>query len=313
MKLIVMIPAYNEEETISKVIKEIPRQMEGIDKIEVLVINDGSKDHTVKVAAEAGADYIISQKGNQGLALTFRKGLEECLKKGADIIVNTDADFQYNQSQIPDIINPILKEQADIVLGSRFLGNIEYMPLQKRIGNIMATRITRAASGYPVTDAQTGFRAFTREAALKMNIMSNYTYVQETIIQATNHNLTIVEVPIEFRRRDGNSRLMSSAFNYATRAANTILRTYRDYEPMKVFGSISLLLFLISGYLVGRVLYKYFTENHVTPSITYTISIIILCITGLQVFVFGILADMLTSQRIRQEEILYRLKKIEME
>lgn len=234
MKLIVTIPAYNEEKTIDKVIKEIPRQISGIETIEVLVINDGSTDNTVEVAKEAGADHIITLKENQGLAFAFRTGLEEALKKGADIIVNTDADFQYNQQQIPDLIKPILEEKADIVLGSRFSGNIEHMVLGKRIGNIIATRITSMASGYPVSDAQTGFRAFSRDAALRMAIFSDYTYVQETIMQAVNHNLTLVEIPVDFRKREGTSRLMTGIFNYAKRAASTILRTYRDYNPLVI-------------------------------------------------------------------------------
>jgi len=208
MKLIVTIPAYNEENTINKVIRETPRQIYGIDSVEVLVINDGSKDNTVKVAKDAGADHIINQNENQGLAFAFRTGLEEALIRGADIIVNTDADFQYNQQQIPDLIKPVLEGKADIVLGSRFSGHIEHMAPQKRLGNILATCVTRMASGYPVTDARTGFRAFSRDAALRMNILYDYTYVQETIIQAVDHNLTMVEIPIEVRKCEGDSILI---------------------------------------------------------------------------------------------------------
>ena len=166
MKLVVMIPAYNEEETIGKVIKEIPRDIEGAEEVAVLVINDGSTDNTVEAAKKAGADKIISFKENKGLAPAFRMGLETALMMGADIVVNTDADFQYNQTQIPDLIKPIIDEEADVVLGSRFNGWIEHMPTKKRVGNKLATWITRVASGYPVSDAQTGFRAFSRDAAL---------------------------------------------------------------------------------------------------------------------------------------------------
>lgn len=308
-----MIPAYNEEKTIEKVIREIPRQIKGIHKVEVLVVNDGSTDSTVKVALEAGADYIVSQKENLGLALAFRKGLEACLERGADIIVNTDADFQYDQSQIPDLIAPILQDKADIVLGSRFRGHIEYMSPQKKIGNILATRVTRMASGYPVTDAQTGFRAFTRDAALRMNILADYTYVQETIMQAVNHNLTLVEIPIEFRKREGNSRLMSGVFHYAQRATAVILRTYRDYEPMKVFASIGFMFLFIAVLSGATAIAQYFTTRAVVPNISYAILTTMLCLTGLQILVFGMIADTLKYQRIREEEILYRLKKIEME
>ena len=310
MKLIVTIPAYNEENTIDKVIREIPRQIDGIDLVEVLVINDGSTDNTVKVAKDAGADHIISQKENQGLAFAFRTGLEEALKRSADIIVNTDADFQYNQQQIPDLVNPILESKADIVLGSRFSGYIEHMVPQKKIGNIIATRVTRMASGFPVTDAQTGFRAFSRDAALRMNILSDYTYVQETIMQAVGHNLTMVEIPIEFRKREGSSRLMSGVFNYAKRAASTILRTYRDYNPLKVFASIGL-LFIIAAIATGaRVLVHYLQTGMVTPYLPSAVLTTILGIMGVQIFVFGLIADMLKTQRQIGEEVLYRLKKM---
>jgi glycosyltransferase involved in cell wall biosynthesis len=313
MKLIVTIPAYNEEKTIDKVIKEIPRQISGIETIEVLVVNDGSTDNTVKVAKEAGADHIITLKENQGLAFAFRTGLEEALKRGADIIVNTDADFQYNQQQIPDLVKPVLEHKADIVLGSRFSGHIEHMSSQKRIGNIIATRVTRMASGYPVTDAQTGFRAFSRDAALRMNILSDYTYVQETIMQAVNHNLTMVEIPIDFRRRDGNSRLMSGVFNYAKRAASTIMRTYRDYEPLKVFGLIGL-VFMFAGMVTGvRVFIHYLQTGMVTPYLPSAVLTVILGIIGVQIIVFGLIADMLKTQRAIGEEVLYRLKKMKFE
>ena len=313
MKLIVTIPAYNEEKTIDKVIKEIPRQISGIETIEVLVVNDGSTDNTVKVAKEAGADHIITLKENRGLAFAFRTGLEEALKRGADIIVNTDADFQYNQQQIPDLVKPVLEHKADIVLGSRFSGHIEHMSSQKRIGNIIATRVTRMASGYPVTDAQTGFRAFSRDAALRMNILSDYTYVQETIMQAVNHNLTMVEIPIDFRRRDGNSRLMSGVFNYAKRAASTIMRTYRDYEPLKVFGLIGL-VFMFAGMVTGvRVFIHYLQTGMVTPYLPSAVLTVILGIIGVQIIVFGLIADMLKTQRAIGEEVLYRLKKMKFE
>jgi len=199
MKLVVMIPAYNEEETIGSVIREIPRDC--CEQVEVLVINDGSTDNTVEEARKAGADRIVSFKKNRGLAPAFRAGLETALEMGADIIVNTDGDGQYNGKQIPDLIKPILDGRADFVLGSRTKGRIEYMPLQKKIGNRIATFVTRHVSGLPVSDAQSGFRAFTRDAAMHLNVMSDYTYVQETLMQAANSRMAYAEVPIEFRKR----------------------------------------------------------------------------------------------------------------
>ncbi len=313
MKLIVTIPAYNEEKTIGNVIKEIPRNVDGVDEVEILVINDGSTDETVIVSKEAGADYIIDLKENKGLAFAFRTGLEEALKKGADLIVNTDGDFQYNQNQVKDLIKPILENKADIVLGSRFKGNIEHMVFQKKLGNQVATAITRKTSGYPVSDAQTGFRAFSREAALRMNVLSNYTYVQETIMQAVNHKLTITEIPIDFRMRDGSSRLMKGVFHYASRASSTILRTYRDYQPLKVFSGIGIFLFLVGSFLGIGVLYHYFRTGMVSPHLPSAVLATLLWLLGSQFLVFGLLADMLKNQRIVQDEILYRIKKIKFE
>jgi glycosyltransferase involved in cell wall biosynthesis len=311
MKLIITIPAYNEENTIDKVIREVPREIDGIDSVEVLVINDGSTDNTVPVANDAGADHIVTLKENQGLAFAFKTGLDTALRLGADIIVNTDADFQYNQQQIPDLIKPILDGRADIVLGSRFKGHIEHMVLQKKIGNMIATWVTRRASGYPVSDAQTGFRAFTRDAALRMNILSDYTYVQETIMQAVNHNLTMVEIPIDFRKREGESRLMSGVLNYAKRAASTILRTYRDYQPLKAFASIGLIFILIGAGTGMRVMVHYLTTGMVTPYLPSAVLTTIMWIVGLQIIVFGLIADMLKTQRQIQEELLYKMKRIE--
>ena len=311
MKLVVTIPAYNEENTIGKVIKEVPREIEGIEKVEVLVINDGSTDNTVRVAKEAGADRIVGFKENKGLAPAFRLGLETALEMGADIIVNTDADFQYDQKQIPDLIRPILDGEADIVLGSRFKGWIEHMPIQKRIGNKIATWVTRIASGYPVSDAQTGFRAFTRETALRLNIMSDYTYVQETILQAVNNGMVIKEIPVNFRKREGKSRLISNIFSYAKRGAPIILRTYRDYNPLKVFSLIGGIITLL-GLLMGlRVLVHYFKTGMVTPYLPSAVLTVVLLVVGLQVIILGLIADMIKTQKKLQEEILYRLKKIE--
>jgi len=311
MKLVVMIPAYNEEETIGKVIEEIPGEIEGIDEVEVLVINDGSTDNTVKVVKEAGADKIISFKENKGLAPAFKMGLETALAMGADIIVNTDADFQYNQTQIPNLIKPILDGEADIVLGSRFEGWIEHMPAQKRMGNRLATWVTKIASGYPVTDAQTGFRAFSSDAALRLNVMSDYTYVQETILQAVNNGLVIKEIPVDFRRREGESRLISSVFGYARRAASVIVMTYRDYKPLKVFSMIGGVVILF-GFLTGfKVLVHYLNTGKVTPYLPSAVLTTVLLIVGFQILVFGLVADMIKNQRRVQDEILYRVKKKE--
>jgi len=310
MKLVVMIPAYNEEETINSVIREIPRDC--CDLVEVLVINDGSTDNTVEEAKNAGADRIVSFKKNRGLAPAFRAGLETALEMGADIIVNTDGDGQYNGKQIPDLIKPIMDGRADFVLGSRTKGRIEYMPLQKRIGNRIATFVTRQVSGLPISDAQSGFRAFTRDAAMHLNVMSNYTYVQETLMQAANSGMVYEEVPIEFRKRTGGqSRLISNIFKYAKRAGTTIVKTYRDYQPLKTFSMLGL-IFLVVGLIFGfKVLYHFLQTGTVGLELPSAVLTVLLLIIGVQTIVLGLLADMLKTHRNIQDEILYRLKSIE--
>lgn len=318
MKLVVTIPAYNEEKTISDVIKEIrelkPEDFEGrISDIKIVVVNDGSNDNTAKVAKDAGADVVVSFRRNRGLARAFGQGIETALELGADIIVNIDADDQYDAKEIPKLVNPILDGEADIVLGSRFEGWIEYMPPQKRIGNKIATWVTRIVSGFPTSDAQTGFRAFSRDAAMKLHVLGDYTYVQETIIQANQHGLKIVEVPITFRKRkgDGQSRLISNIFGYAKRAGMIILRSYRDYNPLKVFGLIGG-VFIAGGLYFGwRVLSYYFATGGVSGRLPSAVLATLLLIVGVQTLVLGLLADMLRSQRMLLDDALYRLKELE--
>jgi glycosyltransferase involved in cell wall biosynthesis len=311
MKLVVMIPSYNEEETIASVIREIPRSIPGVDTVEVLVINDGSTDRTVEEARRAGADTVISFKKNKGLAPGFRAGLETALSMGADIIVNTDADGQYDGTEIPKLIRPILDNKADFVLGSRTKGTIEEMPLQKTIGNRMATWVTRQVSGLPVSDGQSGFRAFTRDAAMRLNVMSDYTYVQETLIQAANLGLVYTEVPILFRKRTGgSSRLISNIFNYAKRAGLTILRSYRDYQPLRTFLVIGLVL-VVLGTIVGLRPLLYYLSTWTLAYFGSAILSILLLIVGFNVIALGLIADMLKTQRKIQDELLYRLKLVE--
>ena len=307
----VVIPAFNEEKTIATVIGAIPR--DALDEVQVLVIDDGSADGTVSQAKRAGADRVISFDRNRGLAVAFRKGLEEALSMGADIVVNIDADGQYESKEIPSLIRPIVEGYADLVLGSRFKGWIEDMPVGKRIGNLLATKATSVASGLAISDSQTGFRAFSREAALKLNILSDYTYVQETIIQAARKGLRIVEVPCIFRKREGRSRLISSIFDYAWRAGLTVLRTYRDYKPLRAFLFIGGLLFSL-GVIIGlRVLIHFFVTGTVTPYLPSAVLTAVLLIVGFQVIVLGLIADMIGGNRRLMEEILYKLRKRELE
>jgi glycosyltransferase involved in cell wall biosynthesis len=306
-KLVVMIPAYNEEKTIGKVIKEIPRKIKGF-KVKVLVINDGSTDKTVKVSKKAGADKIVTNKMNLGLAKSFRKGLETALKMKADIIVNIDADGQYNAKEIPKLIRPIMEEKADMVLGWRDVVKLDHMPVRKKIGNRIATLVTGMITDIPVIDAQTGFRAFSRECAMKMNLKGHYTYVQETIFQAKYKDLKIEQVPVDFRRRDGDSRLISNIFRYATRAGGTIIRTYRDYEPFKVFLAVGGVIGLVGFGFGLRVLVHFLQTGLVTPYVPSAILASMLMMIGFQVVIFGLLAEMIKDNRETLDELLFRVK-----
>ncbi|MFH1256294.1 MAG: glycosyltransferase family 2 protein [Candidatus Diapherotrites archaeon] len=313
MKLVVMIPAYNEENSLPLVIKEIPRKIEGIAKVEVLVIDDGCSDKTVEVALKAGADRIIHHTRNKGLAPSFSDGLEEALRMGADIIVNTDADFQYNQAEIPRIIKPIMDKKADIVLTDRNVSSLPHMPFGKKLGNALSSWVTRRVSGFPVHDAQSGYRAFSKEAALKLNVLADYTYVQETIIQANYKKLKIVQVPCEFRKRQGKSRLIANIFNYAKRAGMTIITTYTQYKPLKVFLAIGGTLFLLGLMLGLTVIRNYLTTGQVSPHLPTAILSGFLIIIGFQVALLGIIADTIKANRMVQEQILYKMKKHEID
>lgn len=307
MKLIVTIPAYNEEKTIAEVIESVPKKIQGIDKIEILVVDDGSSDDTAKIAESKGV-LVIKHMQNQGLAKTFDDALNKAVEMGADIIVNTDADNQYDQKEIPKLVEPILNNEADMVLGSRFKGKIEYMPLQKKLGNRFATFVVNFVSNAKVSDAQTGFRAFSRDAAMQLNVQSNYTYTQETIIQAMFKGLKIAEVPVEFRKREGKSRLISNIGIYAMRAGLTILRSYLAYKPLKFFGGLGL-LFILAGLVSGfRVFIHYLNTGLVSPYIPTALLSTFFLIVGVQIIVIGLLADVSKQNRIMQERMLYELR-----
>jgi glycosyltransferase involved in cell wall biosynthesis len=276
----------------------------------VIVINDGSRDRTVEVAKEAGADKIVQFPTNKGLAIAFKEGLNAAIDNGADIIVNIDADGQYNALEIPKLIAPILEGKAEIVLGSRFLGTIEHMVPQKMIGNKIASLVVSMAIGRKISDCQTGFRAFSREAAMRLVINTGYTYTQETIVQAAHKRLCMVEIPVEFRRRrGGKSRLISSVFRYARNSFVTLLRTYTLYNPLFTFACIGGFLFL-SGLALGfRVLIHFIRTGMVNPYLPTALLSSVLAIIGFQVILIGLIADISHQNRHVTEEILFRMRK----
>ena len=290
MKVVVTIPAFNEEKTIAKVVKNIKEIMSRTNYAShVLVVDDGSSDNTAKVAKAAGA-IVYSHPKNYGLAETFRTEISKSFGLKPDIIVHIDADSQYQPKEIPKLLEEI-KKGNDLVLGSRFKGRIEEMPLIKRLGNIAFSKVLSQIVGLKISDAQTGFRAFTREVAESIEITSNHTYTQEQIIRAVRNKFRINEVPIYFAKRDGKSRLISNPLGYAVRAWINIIRIYRDYEPLKFFGVIGSLIFGF-GFLVGLYLvYLHLTSGIVGHLALMMLDIIILSI-GLQIIIFGFIADM---------------------
>jgi glycosyltransferase involved in cell wall biosynthesis len=313
LKLIVQIPAYNEQDSIGEVIKSIPRKIPGISEVRVLVIDDGSQDKTIEEAKKAGADYIISNVGNKGLAYTFQRGINEALKLGADIIVNTDADNQYNQKEIPKIVQPILEEKADLVSGNRNFTNLKHMPGIKKFGNSAGTRIVSLGSGIKLDDVSSGFRAFSRETALRLFVTATHTYTHETLIQAARNKLKILEVPIEFKKRQyGESRLITSKWGHTKKTLSTMIRSSLNYQPLKIFSNFGLILILIGLLLYFRWIFlMYIIVDHGDHIQSLLIGAILIIFGGLSVFL-GFIADMLSANRRYLEEILYRVRKAEL-
>ncbi|PIY97339.1 MAG: glycosyl transferase [Candidatus Kerfeldbacteria bacterium CG_4_10_14_0_8_um_filter_42_10] len=311
MKLIVTIPAYNEEQNIADVIKEIPRSIEGISEVKVLVLDDGSRDQTVQKAKEAGADYIISHKRNKGLANTFQDAINAALEREADIIVNTDGDNHYDQSRIPDLVKPLLQRQADIAIGDREVRKLEHMPAANKYLNILGSYFVSKLFGLKETlDVSSGFRAYNKEAAMRISILSKHTYTHETIIQALDHNLIIESVAIKARKVTRKSRLISNIPSHLARSLMVIFRVFTVYKPLRVLSSVGAVIALPGILLVLRFLYFYFfTVDEGRGHIQSLIIAAILILLGFQVFILGLIASAVGWNRKMLEEIFYSFKK----
>jgi glycosyltransferase involved in cell wall biosynthesis len=314
VKLIVMIPAYNEESTISNVIKKIPRELKRISEIKVLVTDDGSTDKTIEVSKKAGADYIVTAHRNQGLGRNFKKGVEACLKLKADIIVNIDADGQFNPLDITKLIKPILDKKAEMVTASRF-SNGDYakaVPFMKRVGNWGFSKLVSKVSGEKFSDTQCGFRAYSREAALRLNLYSKFTYTQEVFIDLVSKGIKIKAVPLPvkyFNKR--KSAISGKLISYGFRSLAIIANASRDTRPMDFFGRPGFTLFGL-GFLGGLVSFFYWLTHLMTTPIRTLFNVsVFLMVFGLLLIIFGLLADMLRRVKLTQEETLYRLKKKE--
>ncbi len=310
LHVVVLIPAYNEEKTIGDVIRSIPRNC--AKKVEILVVNDGSRDQTAAAAQTAGADRVISHRTNKGLGITFRDGIDEALRMGAEIIVNIDADGQFNPQDIPRLLQPILDHRADMVTCSRFKDPrlTPQMPAIKIFGNKLFAQIINLFLNRHYSDTQCGFRAYSREAALNLVLFGRYTYTQEVFIDLVKKGFRIVEVPCTVRgEREGKSRVVKNVFSYGFKVSLIILRSMRDYEPLKFFGLGGITLLSI-GSLSSIVLFlRWLLIQRIDPYLIVVYANIFLIIIGVLLVILGLLADMLDRNRQLQEEVLYRLKK----
>ena len=311
MKLIIQIPCFNEAETLAVTLADLPKELPGFDKVEWLVIDDGSTDTTVEVARANGVDHIVSLNKNQGLARGFMAGLDACLKLGADVIVNTDADNQYNADDIPLLVQPILDGKADVVIGARPISEIEHFPLIKKQLQKLGSLVVRLASRTDIPDAPSGFRAMSRDAAMRLNVFSDFSYTMETIIQAGQKNMAIMSVPIRVNEDLRPSRLVKSIPNYLRKSAVTIVRIFVVYKPFRFFMSLGLIAFT-AGFLIGlRFLYYYLFTEDATGHIQSLILASILLGMGFQGFALAFLADLLAVNRRLMEDIQYRTRKTE--
>lgn len=315
MKVIIQIPCYNEEATLGLTLSQLPRRLPGVDRVEWLIINDGSRDRTVEVAKASGVDHIVNFEHNQGLAKGFMAGIEASLKAGADIIVNTDADNQYCADDIPKLIQPILDGNAEIVIGARPIHEIkDFSPIKKLLQKL-GSWVVRIASKTDIPDAPSGFRAISREAALRLNVFNEYTYTLETIIQAGQRGMAITYVPIRTNGYLRPSRLVKSISAYVQRSIVTIVRIFMTYRPLQFFMMLGSIPFGLGFLLCMRWLLLFWGilgDNPAKPRVPSLILAAILILIGVQLWIFGLVADLMAVNRKLLEDIQLRLRRSEL-
>ena len=310
MKLIVQIPCFNEELTLPDTVRDIPRHIEGVDAVEILIVDDGSRDRTSEVARELGVDHIIRHRRNRGLARTFRTAIEASLARGADIIVNTDGDNQYAGSDIPALIRPILEGRADIVVGDRQTGAVPHFSRAKKLLQAAGSAVVRRLSGVDIPDAVSGFRAISREAALNLNIVSSFSYTIEMLIQAGKKRLAVASVPVGTNAKTRESRLFRSVPEFIGRSLATIVRMYAMYQPLRVFFWIGFALCTLGALPIVRFLYFYALGDGVGHVQSLVLGGVLLMI-GFVTFLIGLVADLINFNRQLIEMLLQKVARLE--
>jgi glycosyltransferase involved in cell wall biosynthesis len=311
MKLIIQIPAFDEEAQLPGTLADLPREVPGVDSVEWLVIDDGSTDRTIDVARENGVDHVVRLTNNKGLAAAFQAGLDACLKLGADVIVNTDADNQYYGGDIEKLVAPILAGEADMVIGDREVAQVEHFsPLKKRLQRL-GSAVVRRASETGVPDTTSGFRAYNREAALQMNVVSRFTYTLETIIQAGKMLVAVDHVPIRTNEKTRDSRLFPSMWAYVRRNAISIFRIYALYEPLRFFLAAAAVAALAASVIWARFLY-FFLSGEGSGHIQSLILGSTLFIVAVQLAALGVVGDIMAGSRVLQQRILERVRRVEL-
>jgi glycosyltransferase involved in cell wall biosynthesis len=312
VKLIIQIPCYNEEAILPITLADLPRALPGVDEVEYLVIDDGSTDRTVEVARQLGVRHIVRQKHNRGLASAFQAGLAAALAAGADLIVNTDADNQYYGPDVAALVQPILAGRADIVVGDRGVADSEHFTAFKRVLQRFGSWVVERAAGIPIPDATSGFRAFTREAALRLTVLSEYTYTLETLIQAGARGMKVVFVPVRTNPKTRKSRLIRSLPSFLALQAVTILRFYTMYRPLRVFMTAGALL-IATALVLGVRFLSLYALGRGSGHVQSLILVAIFSIVGFQVCLIGLIADLVSQNRKMMEETLYRVRRMELD
>ncbi len=310
-KLIIQIPCLDEAVTLPATLRDLPKSIPGVDVVEVLVIDDGSTDGTAEVARASGVDHIVSLRHRRGLATAFMTGIDTCLKLGADFIVNTDGDNQYAGQDIPALVAPLVRGDADIVVGDRNVAALQHLSWSRRFLQRLGSWVVRQVSNTHLPDTTSGFRAYTREAALRMTIVSEFTYTLESIIQAGKRRMSITHVPVRTNPRTRPSRLFGNVWVYVKRSASTIVRIYTMHEPLKVFASIGLLTFTAGFAVSVRFLYFYLTGSGGGHLQSLLLSAVLM-IVGFQVMLIGLVADVISANRKLLEDVLYRVRSMEL-